>query len=243
TDWTAHLIAVPVFSVIAFASSTLSVSAQTTVSLSNPSSDVVFATIRGGSYADRNLPSLLATRASSDPEYHRRALLKFDTHNRIPKGSTVTSALLTVTVKNGSEDSTRSIAAYQVTTSWNEHQVTWHKRRTAKAWMSAGGDFGSKLDHKTVSNAHGSKVTFNVTALVREAVAGQLGSSRYTRVALVDLDGSSAASYREYYTPADSNSSNRPVLKVTYSHSSSGSSSSGSSQSTPAPAPAPSSSS
>ena len=146
TDWTARVLAVPVFSVIALASSTLSVSAQTTVSLSNPSSDVVFATIRGGSYADRNLPSLLATRASSDPEYHRRALLKFDTHNRIPKGSTVTSALLTVTVKNGSEDSTRSIAAYQVTTSWNEHQVTWHKRRTAKAWMSAGGDFGSKLD-------------------------------------------------------------------------------------------------
>src|SRR5206468_2704278 len=207
--------AVLALSVSALASSTRSASAQTTVSLSHPSSEVVYATIRGGSHANSNQSTLLATRASTDPEYHRRALLKFDTHNHIPKGSTVTSALLTVTVKTGSEDSTRSIGAYQITTSWNEHEVTWRRRRSSAAWMTAGGDLGSRLDRKTVGNAHGTKVTFNVTALVKQAVAGHLGSSRYTRVALVDLDGSTSASYREYYTPADSNPSNRPVLKVT----------------------------
>jgi len=222
SDSTARVLAVAAFGVLALASSTLSASAQTTVSLSNPTSQVVFATIRGGSYANFNLPTLLATRASSDPDFHRRALLKFDTQSHIPAGSTVTSAFLTVTVKSWSEDSTRSIGAYQVTTSWNEKEVTWHKRRTSAAWMTAGGDLGSKIDHKTVGNTRGTKVTFNVTTLVKQAVAGQLGSSRYTRVALVDLDGSSSTSYREYYTPADSNASNRPVLKVTYSHGSSG---------------------
>jgi len=38
-----------------------------------------------------------------------------------------------------------------------------------------------------------------VTPLVKDAVAGRLGSSRYTRVALVDLEGSTSDSYREFY--------------------------------------------
>jgi endonuclease/exonuclease/phosphatase family metal-dependent hydrolase len=55
-----------------------------------------------------------------------------------------------------------------------------------------------------------------VTALVKEAVAGRLGSSRYTRVALVDLEDATADSYREFYLPKDGNVANRPTLKVTY---------------------------
>jgi len=48
---------------------------------------------------------------------------------------------------------------------------------------------------------------------VKSAVSGQLGS-RYTRIALVDLDESTNESWRMYYTPVDS--SNRPTLKVIY---------------------------
>jgi endonuclease/exonuclease/phosphatase family metal-dependent hydrolase len=230
----ARMFAALAFGVIALIVSTLPTSAQTTATLSDPTSEVVYATIRGGSYADSNLRTLLVTRASSNPEYHRRALLKFDTHNGIPAGSTISSALLTITVKLGSEDKTRSIAAYQITTSWNEKEVTWRKRRTSASWMTLGGDLGSKLDQKIVGNARGTKVTFNVTSLVKQAVAGQLGDSRYTRVALVDLDGSTSESYREYYTPNDPNASVRPVLKVTYHHGST---------STAVPAPASSTSS
>ena len=71
-------------------------------------------------------------------------------------------------------------------------------------------------------------MTFDVTALVKEAVAGRLGTSRYTRIALVDLENSTSESYREYYLPSDSNSANRPVLKVTY----------GGTTAAPAPSPA-----
>jgi endonuclease/exonuclease/phosphatase family metal-dependent hydrolase len=192
-------------------------SAQTTISLSQPATQVEAATVRGGTYANTNNRSELATRASDDLQYHRRAFLKFDTQNTIPEGSVVSSALLTVTVKTASDDASRLVGAYQVTTSWAETEVTWKARRTGMAWRSGGGDLGSRIDEATVSNVSGAKVTFDVTALVKDAVAGRLGTSRYTRIALVDLDASTRESYREYYRPADTNTAVRPVLKVTYS--------------------------
>src|SRR6185312_6161196 len=62
----------------------------------------------------------------------------------------------------------------------------------------------------------GTKVSFDITPLVKSAVAGQLGSSRYTRVMLVDLDAPTNLSYRAFATPDDSNTASRPSLKVTY---------------------------
>jgi endonuclease/exonuclease/phosphatase family metal-dependent hydrolase len=191
-------------------------SAQTTVTLSQPTSQVVSATVRGGTYATQNAEWTLETRASDNLEYNRRALLKFDTENTIPKGSVVTSALMTVTVKSGSEDTSRTIGAYQTSLSWTEDEVTWIQRRIGDNWPTPGGDYGSKLDDAVVSNVAGSKVTFDVTALVKAAVAGQLGSSRYTRVALMDLGAATSASYRAYVAPNDPSVSSRPVLKVVY---------------------------
>jgi endonuclease/exonuclease/phosphatase family metal-dependent hydrolase len=217
---------------VVFSSAATLASAQTTVTLNQPASQVVSATVRGGSYANKTDTSVLATRAADSREYNRRALLKFDTQNTIPAGSAVTSARLTVTVKKGSADATRSIGVYQVTTSWTEGEVTWNKRKSGISWNSSGGDLGSKLAAATVSNVAGTKVTFDVTPLVKEAVAGRLGSSRYTRLELVDLEGSTANSYREFYLPTDPNTAVRPVLKVTYGGTST--------TSTPAPAPTPS---
>jgi endonuclease/exonuclease/phosphatase family metal-dependent hydrolase len=146
--------------------------------------------------------------------------LKFDTQNTIPAGASISSAQLTVTVKTGGADSTRNVGIYQVKSSWTETAVTWNIRKTSLAWVTGGGDLGTKVAQGVVSNAAGSRVTFDVTALVRQAVSGSLGTSRYTRVELIDLDGSTADSYREYYLPSDSNTANRPVLKVTYGGSS-----------------------
>jgi endonuclease/exonuclease/phosphatase family metal-dependent hydrolase len=139
---------------------------------------------------------------------------------------------MTVTVKQGSGDATRRLGAYQVTTSWGENDVTWKRRRSSTYWRTSGGDLGTKLTEKTVSNVQGTKVSFDITPLVQQAVAGQLGSSRYTRVALVDLDGSTRESWRAYYTAYDSNSSLRPTLKVTLGSSTSGSTSTSTSTST-----------
>lgn len=197
------------------AGSALGAAAQTTVTLADPSTQVVFATVRGGSYADTNISNVLETRAAdATSSYVRRAMLKFDTQNTIPQGAAVSSAYITVTVKAGSADATRRIAAYQVTDSWNQTQVTWKKRYSTTYWITSGGDLGTMLSTVTVGNTAGTKVTFDVTSLVKAAVAGQLGSSRYTRIALVDLDDYTSESWRGYYTPNDG--SYRPTLKVTY---------------------------
>jgi endonuclease/exonuclease/phosphatase family metal-dependent hydrolase len=201
---------------LALAGAASTASAQTTVTLNQPTSQVLSATLRGGSYANKNDEWTLATRASDDLTNARRALLKFDTENSIPKGSVVTSALLTITVKSGSADATRTIGAYQTSTSWTENEVTWNARRAGEGWQAPGGDYGSKLAEAMVSNAAGTKVTFDVTPLVKAAVAGELGTSRYTRIALMDLDASTADSYHVYASPTDSNVASRPSLKVTY---------------------------
>jgi endonuclease/exonuclease/phosphatase family metal-dependent hydrolase len=217
-------------SVLAVAGAGSAASAQTTVTLDQPTSEVVSATVRGGSYADRNNQWTLETRSSDNLEYERRALLKFDTENGVPKGAAVTSALMTITVKDGSEDASRKIGVYQTSVSWTENQVTWQLRRAGQKWGAPGGDYGTKLDEATVSNKAGTKVTFDVTALVKAAVAGELGSSRYTRIALIDLENSTSESYRQYFAPNDSNTAARPVLKVTY----------GGSKTAPPPPPPPS---
>jgi endonuclease/exonuclease/phosphatase family metal-dependent hydrolase len=201
----------------AAAASVSAAAAQTTVIFNDSRPEVVYATLRAGAYADKNLPTVLTTRAADTASNHRRALLKFDTHHSIPAGSSVTSALLTVTVKSGSAaDTTRTIGAYQVTTSWAETETTWNRRRKTSAWMSGGGDLGSLIAKQVVSNVAGTKVTFDVTPLVKWAVAGNLGSSRYTRVALVDLDPATVDSTRDFYTPDEANSALRPTLKVVY---------------------------
>ena len=208
-------------------------SAQTTVTINQPSTQVVHATLRGGTYADTNFNNVLETRASSNLSYERRVMLKFDTQNTIPAGKAVTSAILTVTVKAADTGLTRHVAAYQVTTSWTETETTWNQRRSAEKWLTAGGDIATKLSTQTVSDVAGSKVSFDVTSLVKAAVAGSLGSSRYTRIMLVDLDAPTNLSWRSYYSAAESNTALRPTLKVTY----------GSTTTTPTPTTPPSGSS
>jgi len=190
--------------------------AQTTVKLSAPSTQVVYATLRGGTYANTNIGTLLETRKATDMSYERHALLKFDTQTTIPVGSNVTSATLTMVVKSASAAPSRRVAAYQVTDSWTETETTWNVRRSGESWTTKGGDFGTQIAVQSVANVVGSRVTFDITPLVKSAVSGALGSSRYTRVALVDLDAATSDSYRAYYTPNDATVANRPTLSVTY---------------------------
>ena len=188
--------------------------AQTTKTLSAED-----ATLRGGSYANTAYggSGTLETRASSDATYERHALLKFDTHNTIPAGATITSATLTLTVKGGNSDS-RKVAAYCVPSSFTESLVTWKRRKSSDYWNTGGGDTAHYHASATVSNSAGSKVTFDLTGQVQEAV--RKSGSRYTRVLLIDVDGASRDSYKQYYSSEASTSSYRPRLVVTYGSSS-----------------------
>src|ERR687892_92650 len=74
--------------------------AQTTVVLDNPSGEVTDAFIRAGGYAGTvNNTGVLATKANSDANFVRRALIKFDTQNHVPANARITSAVLTMTLR------------------------------------------------------------------------------------------------------------------------------------------------
>ena len=185
--------------------------------------------LRGGSYANTNLSSdlLLATRASNDPNYHRRIVLKFDTESTIPAGTHITSAILTLTVAGGNPE-TRTISAYRIASAHEETQATWNRRSASAHWSRAGGDLAERVDTAVVTNTVGRLVEFDVTTLVQASVNGSYGG-RYSRVELVDGGPSSRDSYKEFFSDETADASVRPVLTVTY----------GSGVSTPPPPPPP----
>jgi endonuclease/exonuclease/phosphatase family metal-dependent hydrolase len=171
-------------------------------------------TLRGGAYANTNYgtSTTLETRASSTADYLRRVILKFDTHNTIAQGSSISSAKLTFTIKGGNSE-TRTLTVYRVTQPYTDVEATWNIRRTSTSWSKSGGDLGDKAGSVTVTHVVGSKVTVDVTGLVQKIVNGTYGSSRYTRLALVDEGASSQSSYKQYYSE-QAGASLGPVLTV-----------------------------
>ncbi|HEX5473875.1 MAG TPA: DNRLRE domain-containing protein [Vicinamibacterales bacterium] len=195
-----------------FAAGAGAAAAQTVVTLN----DANATTLRSGSYAGSNYGSstVLETRASSSPDYVRRALLKFDTDNTIPAGSSIASAVLTLTVAGGNAE-TRQLAAYQEKSSYTESVADWTYKKSGTRWGTAGGDIGVRVGSASITNKVGSKVTFDVTSLVQAIVRGDYGSSRYTRILLIDQGGSSRSSYKQIYSDEASSTANRPTLTVT----------------------------
>jgi len=194
-----------------------SAAAQTTVVLNQPDSQVTDTTIRNGAYKNTTGDNqVLVTRASNDPDWERRALLKFDTKNTIPEGAQIQSAILGVTVKNGlGTGSTRPVAAYRVPEPFQAGDATWIRRDTSTNWSLAGGSATEQFSGANVNNVAGTKVYFNVTTLVQAAVNGDF-DSRYTRIALVDVGGDAKTSYAEYYASEEPTASRRPTLTITY---------------------------
>jgi endonuclease/exonuclease/phosphatase family metal-dependent hydrolase len=191
-------------------------SAQTTVTINQPETQVVYTTLRAGAYANTNQGADLETKTAPSLDVTRRAIIKFDT-TTLAESTPIASAKMTLTVQSGGSTVSRHIAAYQITDSWDETQATWNQRRSSpnQPWSTTGGDLGAKLDTEVASNAGGTKVTFDVTALVSKVVSGALGSSRYTRIELVDTDANDDQSRRIYCTPDDPNPANRPTLVLT----------------------------
>jgi endonuclease/exonuclease/phosphatase family metal-dependent hydrolase len=203
-----------VLAISALTSLATSAEAQTKVVLDAPKTEVLDTMVRGGSYARTNFDGEdLMTRASDNREYVRRALLKFDTEKYVPENAVIKSATLTLTVKGGNSE-TRRLSAYRVAQSFDAPAATWNERKDSSSWKAGGGDFGKKYDDASVTAKVGSKVTFDVTKLVQEAVNGDFGS-RWTRIAVIDDGNSSRESYRVFYA-SEASSSLRPALTVVF---------------------------
>jgi endonuclease/exonuclease/phosphatase family metal-dependent hydrolase len=203
--------------VLAFAAALLSgaASAQTTLTLTTADTQVTDATIGSGTAASTVYNTdVLTTRAASDVNATRRALLKFDTETTIPAGTAITSARLTIYVKRGAGTASRRIGVYPVTKSFQESQATWVIRKTGYAWSTPGGDVGTKAAEASVSSTANAAITVDVTALARQQQLDP--SSRYTRILLVDLDAKDSTSFREFYSSETTSLSYRPKLEVVY---------------------------
>ena len=98
-----------------------------------------------------------------------RSLLRFDLSS-LPSGSTVTSALLTLTATDlyGGNPGAESMNVYRLTQSWTEGGVTWNRYDGASPWGAAGGDYdGAIWATSTANPASGSPVQWEVGALAQ----------------------------------------------------------------------------
>ena len=214
---TARLLTTTVFAALAFAASLAGADAQTTLVLNAPGTQVTDATIQGGLSATINASTadMIATRASTNPDYLRRALLAFDTATTLPSDATLRSATLTLTVKTAGTDAARTIGVFPVTTAFVAAETTWTLRQAGTAWTTAGGDLSAEAARQSVSNVAGAKASFDATGLVQAALRGVNGS-RSTRLALADLGASTNASYHEFYSSKAVDPAVRPVLTIVY---------------------------
>jgi hypothetical protein len=190
--------------------------AQPTTRVFNPAGDT---TIRNGSGATVNQNgAVLITRSSTVPDWERRTLITVDT-STLPANVPVNSAILTLTVKSGlgAANTTRPVTMYHVTEQFYEGEATWLNRRSTIPWQTPGGDIGQSYATVLVTNTAGTKVNFDITALVQKIVNGDFGS-RVTRVALIDVGGGGDVkdSYREYHAREATTATDRPQLTVNY---------------------------
>jgi endonuclease/exonuclease/phosphatase family metal-dependent hydrolase len=144
----------------------------------------------------------------------RRGLLKFDTQATIPARALITSAKLTVYVRAGAGKTTRRIGVYPVSSSFQETQATWTVRKTGYNWGTAGGDLGTKIGELTAPVTAGTPLTIDVKTLVQRSVNDS--SSRFTRLALIDVDTIDTTSWREFHSSETTTAAYRPKLEVVY---------------------------
>ena len=138
--------------------------AQTTVSISEPTMQVDDARIQGGTLATTVFPKeRLATKVHpSSATYHRRSVLKFDTHNTVPSGAVVQKATLTLTISKADPES-RTLGIYRLSQTFDEDYASWITRKSGSKWTTAGGDLAEKFAQTPVGSSVGAKIAFDVT--------------------------------------------------------------------------------
>lgn len=108
-------------------------------------------------------------RVKSESGKLNRSLIRFNLSGVIPTNAKVTSAILSLWVKE-IKDGNSTIRAHQLEDFWTENQVTWRyqDKATADEWTTAGGDYASAvLDSETFTTASPNKdywATFNISA-------------------------------------------------------------------------------
>ncbi len=120
------------------------------------------------SWLDRGNPALNhgadATMILDGRNPQSRPVLRFDLSS-IPAGVVIDNVTLSLYQSAGIGQTFTGIV-YEITSAWNEMQVTWDNRLTGIPWGIAGGDFSTHvIDQRTLDNTVGWR-TWNITQLV-----------------------------------------------------------------------------
>ena len=192
-------------------------SAQTTVTLSTPGTQIsVDTTIRDGAYASTNYSSsdTLVSKASG-AGVKRRMLLKFDTENYIPANAVIQSARMYLVLKSADTSEARPLTTYRVIRSFTKLDSSWNYFRAGEAWTTPGGDVQDNVGTTWVGGGAGTTYTFDLTSLVQRSVNGEFGS-RWTRVEVIDTGANSDGSYKAFHSTRAADASVRPRLVIVY---------------------------
>ena len=144
-------------------------SAQTTITLSTPGTQInADLMIQGGAYGytDFSNDAVMATKVSSDASYARRILMKFDTQNLIPANSVIQSARLELVLQQAENSESRPLTIYHVTKSFVRWEANWYYYRSGQPWSAPGGDLGPSFGTAYVGANVGAVYTFDLTDLV-----------------------------------------------------------------------------
>ena len=158
--------------------------------------------------------AILITTPSDDPDWERRAILKFDTANSIPEGRQIASRDDDAhgQVRLGSRGQTRPLQAFRSSRLPGERSDL-DSAHGLEQLGDARCRYVGRVCSASASNTAGTRVTINVTALVQRTVNGEF-DTRYTRLLIADAGSDAKESYREFYSSEDSTSSRRPTLTV-----------------------------
>jgi hypothetical protein len=147
-----------------------------------------------------------------------RSLLKFDLSG-IPTGSTILTAVLTVTLVEDRSSNERIKRVYRLKRAWTEGGATWNKYDGTNNWSTAGGFHADDCEQTDICNTTfsaaetiPSEKTFPLTAsAVQEMFTGAFTNNGFMIKTDTETDDSYGLATSDHAT-----ASYRPKLVITY---------------------------
>jgi hypothetical protein len=149
-----------------------------------------------------------------------RTLIKFDLSS-IPSNATITSATLSLWVKQDISDNARNFKLYRVQRDWVESQATWLNWKTANAWTTGGaGSNGNDADLTTVwastSFSASEAVNTQKDFVIDTTEFAKLIDGTYANYGWVLRPDTELNDGYVFYSAAETTASRRPKLVVEY---------------------------
>jgi hypothetical protein len=196
-----------------------------------PSHDATLYQAGDGSLANGSGPHLFA--GETESRLLRRALLRFDVSSKIPAGSTISSATLTLHISQ-TISGTEAMSIHAVTSNWGEgasnaggsrdgggtgaatNDATWlHTFFPSKRWTTVGGDFNASVE-ATAAAAQSGNVTWGPSSAMTARVQSWIDSPATNFGWIVIGNETALASAKRFDSREAASEATRPILTIDY---------------------------